>query len=296
MKLNFNALVFLLATFLVLTSCGSGGNKSDEGKSAFDNAQTLEEDITHLVSEDFPKPSEIPYLIMQTGADYNQMLVNERTSVDNYTEPDDAALNLGVYAADMGYLTSYDKTQEAIDYFSTCKRLADDLGILGGFDQAMVDSVEKNIGNKEALTTLLDKAVAQAAKYMGDGANSKIGALIIAGSFVESLYLATGIVNTYSKDTFADKNQRMLVLTPLITLVLDQEKSVKEVIAMLGKVDQTPHVTRLIQDMKELEASYATLAPLKDKIAKNTSGLMFDEQTLAGISNSVGKIRSGITQ
>lgn len=294
MKLKFSALVASLATVFVLSSCGSGGNQSEKDKSAFD-AQTLEEDITHLVSEDFPKPSEIPYLIMQTGADYNQMLVNARTKVDGYSEPDDAALNLGVYAADMGYLTSYDKTQESIDYFSTCKRLADDLGILNGFDQAMVDSVESNIGNKDKLTRLLDKAVAQASKYMGDGSNSKIGALIITGSFVESLYLSTGIVNTYSKDAFADKNQLMQVLTPIITMVISQDKSVSEVSAMLGKVDQTPRVTKLLQDWKELEAAYVALAPLKEQISKNAAGLSYDDKTLAAISQAIDKIRSDIT-
>lgn len=293
MKLKFSALAVSLATIFVMASCGSGG-KSEKEKSAFD-AQTLEEDITHLVSEDFPKPSEIPYLIMQTGADYNQMLVNARTKVDSYTEPDDAALNLGVYAADMGYLTSYDKTQESIDYFATCKRLADDLGILNGFDQGMMDSVETNIGNKDKLTNLLDRAVAQASKYMGDGSNSKIGALIITGSFVESLSLSTGIVNTYSKDAFGDNKQLMQVLTPIITMVINQDKSVSEVSTMLGKVDQTPRVTRLLQDWKELEAAYAALAPLKEQISKNAAGLTYNDQTLAGISKAVDKIRSDIT-
>lgn len=294
MKLKFNALVVSLATLFVLSSCGSGGNKSGDKEVALDS-QSLEEDITHLVSEDFPKPSEIPYMIMQTGAEYNETLINQRTKVDSYSEPDDASLNLGVFAADMGYLASYDKTQQAIDYFATCKRLADDLGILQGFDKGMVDSVESSIGNRDKLTKLLDKAVADASKYMNEG-KSKIGALIITGSFVESLYLATGIVNTYSKDAFAEKSQTMLVLTPLITNIINQEQSVKEVSAMLGKVDQTPRVTKLLQDWAELEASYSALAPLKEQIAAGKKGLSFNDQTLAGISKAVDKIRSDITQ
>jgi hypothetical protein len=295
MKFKFSALVISLTALFVLSSCGSGGNKGeDKEKSAFDS-QTLEEDITHLVSEDFPKPSEIPYLIMQTGADYNETLLNARTNVDNYSEPDDAGLNLGVYAADMGYLASYDKTQQAIDYFAACKRLADDLGILDGFGQEMADSVDANIGNKDKLTKLLDSAVGQASKYMVEG-KSKIGALIITGSFVESLYLATGIVNTYAKDAFADKKQSMLALTPLIQMVIHQDKSVKEVSTMLGKVDQTPRVTSLLQDWKALESAYEALAPLKEKIAAGKKDLTFDDKTLAGISAAVEKIRSDITQ
>jgi hypothetical protein len=295
MKFQFNALAAILCTLFVLSSCGSGSNndKSD----AFDEAQTLEEEIAHLVSEDFPKPSEIPYLVMQTGAEYNQLLINGRDNVDGYiAQPDDAALNLGIYAADMGYLASYDKTQESIEYFQTCKRIADELGIMSGFDPAMVDSVEKNIGNREALTRLLDKAVDQAAQYMGTGANSKIGAMIITGSFVESMHLATGIVNTYPKSAFSDPNQRMQILTPLITLVLKQKTSVKEVSDMLSKVDQTARVTKILADWKELEAAYAALEPIQEQIRQNAGTLQFDDQTLTGVSRTIEKIRADITK
>lgn len=294
MKFQFNALAALLCTLFILSSCGSGSNSDKSG--AFDEAQTLEEEITHLVSEDFPRPSEIPYLVMQTGAEYNQMLINSRSKVDAYiTKPDDAALNLGVYAADMGYLASYDKTQESIEYFQTCKRVADELGIISGFDPAMVDSVESNIDNREALTSLLDKAVEQASQYMGNGANSKIGALIITGSFVESLYLATGIVNTYSKSTFPEQT-RMQILTPLITLVLNQKSSVKEVRDMLTKVDQTSRVTKILSDWTELEAAYTALEPIQEQIRTNPGNLQFNDQTLAGVSKTIDKIRADITK
>lgn len=295
MKFKFNALAAFLCTVFILSSCGSGSNNDKSG--AFDEAQTLEEEITHLVSEDFPRPSEIPYLVMQTGAEYNQSLINSRANADAYiAKPDDAALNLGVYAADMGYLTSYEKTQESIEYFQTCKRIADELGIMNGFDPAMMDSVERNIGNREAVTKLLDKSVDQASQYMGNGANSKIGALIITGSFVESMYVATGIVNTYPKEAFADQNQRMQILTPLITLVLKQKTSVKEVRDMLTKVDQTSRVTQILKDWSELEAAYNALEPLQEQIRQNSGNLQFDDKTLAGVSRTIEKIRADITK
>jgi hypothetical protein len=295
MKLKFHALVVFLSALFILSSCGSGGDK--DKSSEFESSQSLEEEITHLVSEDFPKPSEIPYLVMQTGAEYNQMLLNSRDNVDAYiAQPDDAALNLGVYAADMGYLASYDKTQESMDYFSTCKRLADELGIMSGFDPDMARRVENNIGNRDSLTQILDRAVDQAAKYMGDGSNSKIGAMIITGSFIESLYLATGIVKTYPKTAFANSKDMMQVLTPITKIVLDQSTSVNEVTEMLKKVDQTDRVTRLLTDFNELKTSYAALNPLKEQIAKGDPNLTFNQETLAGITKTIEKLRADITK
>jgi len=292
MKLKFPLLVVFLSALFLLSACGSGGNK--DKSSEFDDAQSLEAEITHLVSEDFPRPSEIPYMVMQTGAEYNQLLMSPRAGAEAYTQPDDMALNLGIYAADMGYLASYSKTQESIDYFGTCKRLADDLGIMNGFDKAAVDSVEKNIGNREALTRFLDDAVDKATQYVGNGSNSKIGALIIAGSFVESLYLATGIIKTYPESAFSNQDQVVQLLTPLMKIVLDQDKSVAEVSKMLKQVDQTEHVKRILADFALLETKYASFAPLKGQISKGDPNLKFTPETLEDVTRVIEKLRYDI--
>jgi len=295
MKLKLSALVLSMVTLYILVSCGSGGNKDKSAE--FDKAKSLDEQISDLISEDFPKPSEVPFLVMQTGAEYNQSLINTRDNIESYiAQPDKAALNLGIFAADMGYLASYEKTQESIDYFGACKRLADELGIMGSFSPEMVQQVEANIDNRDSLTQILDKAVGDASKYMNNSSQSKLGAMIITGSFVESLYLATGLVNTYPKSAFADAKQRMQVLTPLVQIILNQRTSVGEVSAMLKKVDQTEAVTAILKDFTALEASYNELAPLEAQIKKGDPNLTFTDETLAGVTSTIGKIRADIVK
>jgi hypothetical protein len=51
-------------------------------------------------------------LLQATGAEFNQSLLNDRSKVDQYSSRNDkAALNLGI-AADIGYLSSYDKLRK----------------------------------------------------------------------------------------------------------------------------------------------------------------------------------------
>ncbi|MGC4021305.1 MAG: hypothetical protein QM734_04860 [Cyclobacteriaceae bacterium] len=50
----------------------------------------------------------------------------------------------------------------------------------------------------------------------------KPAALMITGSFVEGLYISTGVIKTYPKDILKD-DDRILVLTPLIRVVLQQK-------------------------------------------------------------------------
>jgi len=290
MKLKLNVLAVLFATLFILASCGGGNSGGGKGD-AFEEAKSLEDEITHLVSEDFPRPSEIPYMVMQTGADYNQSLINSRQGLNAYlANPEKSALNLGVYAADMGYLASYDKTQESIDFFNSCKQLADELGIIQGFDPAMVNRVESNIGNRDSLTSVLDEAVGKAAIYV-KSQYSKTGALIIAGSFVESLYLATGIIKSYPNTAYKDA-----VLVNLTQVVIKQSSSVDEVMEMLNnpKIEKSETINGLIKDFAALQASYVPLKELQSRIAKGDPNLAFNEQTLAAVTKTVESIRSNI--
>ena len=153
-------LVFSTLIAIGLASCGSSSSDKDKNSSEFKEAEeSLKEQIEEVIYN-IPSPSEIPYLLQATGAEFNESLVNPRTKVDQYAaRTDKAALNLGVYAADIGYLSSYDKTQEAIDYLNSTKTLADNLGIIGSFDVEILQKFEANISNKDSLTRLLDRTM-----------------------------------------------------------------------------------------------------------------------------------------
>lgn len=291
MKLKLNALVVFLLGGLLVIACGP--KKDDDKSKEFENAKPLEEEIVHLVTEDFPKPSEIPYMVMATGADYNPSLINSRQGIEGYLpNTEKAALNLGVYAADMGYLASYDKTQESIEYFNSCKQIADELGIMQGFDPEMVKRVDSNIGNRDSLTKALDEAVGKAAVHV-KAQYSKMGAMIITGSFIESLYLATGIIKTYPKTAYRDA-----VLVELTKTVIKQGGAVDEVLGMLQnpKIEKTETVNMLIKDFTALQESYGPLKELQARITKGDPKLAFNEQTLAAATKSIEKIRGDIVK
>src|SRR5690606_6321259 len=159
MKLK-HAIYFLMSAQVTfgLMSCGSSTSDKVNNSEEFEEAQkeSLKQTIVD-VADNIPAPTEIPYLLQATGADFNESLVNDKNKVDQYaSRHDKAALNLGVYAADVGYLAWYDKSQEAINYLNNCKTLADNHGVIGTFDLDLLNRFEANIGNKDSLSFLLD--------------------------------------------------------------------------------------------------------------------------------------------
>ena len=279
---------------LILQSCGSSSSDKEKNSEEFKEAEeNLPEQVEELVYN-IPPPSEIPYLLQATGADFNQSLLNPRSKADQYLVGNDkAALNLGVYAADIGYLSSYDKTQEAIDYLGTCKSLAENLNVIGSFDAEMLRRFENNIANKDSLALLINSSVDQAGNYLKSDNRSKLAAQVIAGSFIEGLSIATGLVKSYPKNLPDDA--RNLVLSPVIRTVLEQKASVSEVKKMLATVEKTDLVNTLMTDLEQLEAAYSALN-IEEQIKNNRADLVLSDKNLVEITNIVDRMRTEITK
>jgi hypothetical protein len=297
MKLKQSIYFFLSAVLAVgLSSCGSS-SKEDQNKNSdeFKEAEGALKGQIEEVVYNIPSPSEIPYLLQSTGAEFNEGLLNPRTKVDQYaTRNDKAALNLGVYAADIGYLSSYDKTQESIDYLNAAKVLADNLGIIGTFDANVLKRFESNISNKDSLTHLLDQTIKKTELFLKDDSRNKLSALVVAGSFIEGLYISTGVVKSYPKDILPD-DDRKLVLTPIIRVVLEQKKSVSELLKMMKSVEQTDPVTDIVAKLTTLETTYAALN-IEEQIKNNRADLVLSDKNLVEITKVVEELRNGVTQ
>ncbi len=296
--MKFNQFIYFSFSALIaigLASCGTSSSDKDKNSAEFEDAEgSLPEQLEGLVYN-IPSPSEIPYLLQATGAEYNESLVNSRSKVDQYSSrTDKAALNLGVYAADIGYLSSYDKTQEAIDYLESAKTLADGLGVIGSFDVEVLQQFEDNISKKDSLSRLLDRTIKKTEIFLKDDNRNKLSALVVTGGFIEGLYISTGLVRSYPKDLLPT-DAKNLVLTPIIRVILEQKKSVTDLLKMLSAVEQTEPVASLTTDLKALEAEYAALN-IEEQIKNNTANLVLTDKNLVEITNIVGKMRTSITE
>lgn len=294
--MNFKRYVYLvLSAFLTvaLASCGSSNSDKEKDSDEFKDAEkSLENQIKDVVYN-IPSPTEIPYLLQATGADFNPTLVNPKTKVDQYTtHTDKAALNLGIYSADIGYLTSYEKAQEAIDYLNACKTLADGLGVIGTFDVGILKRFEANISNKDSLSYLLDETIKQTDKFLKDESRNKLAALVVTGSFVEGLYVSTALIKTYPKDILPD-DARTAVLGPLIRVVLQQRESVTDLLKMLSVVEQTGPVAGIITDLKELEKAYSNLN-IEENLKNNRADLVLNDKALTEVTAIVERLRKSI--
>ena len=186
--------IFVIA-LLLLNGCGSGGNKEQSSESR-DNL--LPDTLSMLVKFEnslFPLPS--PYqaatLIKKKNIPFDESIASSLDNYQHFSTAFKKALNLGIYGTDLSYLNIYDRTPESISYLSVIKNLSDQLGISASFDQTFFSSVEKNINNKDSILVLLSKTYRNTDSYLRQNERKNMGALILAGGWVESLYILTRI-------------------------------------------------------------------------------------------------------
>jgi hypothetical protein len=242
----------------------------------------------------FPSPSEIPYIIQGTGADFNPNIINSHQKYEDYTiSAKKAAFNLGVYATDIGYLSSYGKTQEALNYMDVCLKLTETVGAKDAIDFNVLERFEKNLSNPDSLAVIIDQVIDNSDEYLQNNERTNIAALVIGGTFIEALYISTQIIDTYPKDMLPD-DLRLQVLSPLVQMLAKQKDSLKDVITLLEGVDDKEDWEQAtINSLSELYENYSSFDPM-GKISEGKGNEVLNDEVLSRLTIQVDSIRSNV--
>ncbi|WP_420317184.1 hypothetical protein [Ekhidna sp.] len=300
MKFNQLKLASLLLSAAVLiSSCGGGGQEKSSDSDASSEFDAAKEQVAADVSkvlEDLPPPSEVPYMLMSAGADFNPDLINSLDKIQSYQSSDSkAALNLGVYATDIGYLASYEKAELALDYMGECQKLAAPVGVAEAIDYGMIARFESNMENKDSLAAVVNDVMKKSGARLSELDELNSAALLLAGSWIEGVYISSTIVNTYPDDL--PEESRTLILEPLVKIVMDQKTSLTDLLKVMNDVPGTKDVTDMIAELEKVKAIYdGELAEVEKQIAENTGDFVLKPSTLNNLTAEVARIRGSIVE
>lgn len=256
---NFN-LIMAVAACLMATSCAN-----DNSKSKLNKDLNVESDFTGDLSKTkqvfyaLPSPVETAYLIQSTSVPYNMDLANALSNADNYTTTMQKALNFGIYGADLSYASLYNQTQTAIQYMATTKKLADDLGILDFVKEDIVARIENNINNRDSLMEIITDGFVGASEYLKESGRAEVAAMIVAGGWIEGLYLSTSLAD------LVENNSR------LIDLVIDQRLSLSILIKLLDNYKKDENVATVYNWLTDLQSTYNRIKTMSSEIKTETS-------------------------
>lgn len=260
---------------LILTSCGG---EDEVGKTYdYDRSDSLSVDYTRqtlTIRGNIKETSGFYLLLKSRGGEYNKSLVNSASNASKYSSSFDKSVNMGIYGADLNYLTVFEQTEDARKTVEAISKLSSSLGIESAFDK---ESFEKIVSTADTLnliekSNLISKAFRNAEDQMYSEERALMGTFMISGGWIESVYLTSKII--------LDHEINPVDLSDFWVLVYNYE-SVLKMLNVFG--DDA--------DAKKIYEDYKTLEPIVKKITEKSK---LNLEDIKALNDEIGKIRSSL--
>ncbi|MEC7063420.1 MAG: hypothetical protein VXW77_05590 [Bacteroidota bacterium] len=198
-KQSIKKALILSFTTLLMTQCG-GGNEDVINNTTEETVNTNQEvsprieiDTTDYDYEFVPpSPIQIASILRKANMPYEDGLTNPTENADNYASQYKQSLNFGVYACDLAYCVTNNKSTEAAEYLKTVKKMSAKVGLSAVFDnESLIKRFENNIGNQDSVMSLLFDIQMLTDDYIQDNELRDLSVIYFTGAWVEGMNIGT---------------------------------------------------------------------------------------------------------
>jgi hypothetical protein len=196
MKKTFGVLilsVFMTSLiFISFNSCKNTASKKELKTQEMEQEKTLEGEIESHV---YPLPTSAEVIKMLTDLEvgYNIGITNPVSNTKKYFNSKQKAINMGVFGADLSYVTLYNIQQEVMNYLDAIRTLTYDLNMSKIYDQSVYDSIRANFDSKDKLVKILTGTFEDTYSYLSENDQQDLALLVVGGAWVEGMYLTTHV-------------------------------------------------------------------------------------------------------
>lgn len=265
----------IAAAIVTLSACTVQGTKSgQEGMTKEEVQQDVRENVYPL-----PTAFEVTELINRMDAAFILDICNPVDNLPNYQTEAKRALNMGVYSADLSYVTTYNQQQAVGDYMQTMRTLFDQLDMTAAVDMDLPQKITEAANDKEKLTALITNAFYDSYDYLYRNGRERVAVLNLIGTWVESLYITTHI----AEDTFDNKE--------MVKLIMNQKESLNQLIEILDRnvKDDENRPDNAVADMR------VGLAPIRAIYDKADQGSITVDQ-MKQLKTAIEPLRDAIVK
>jgi hypothetical protein len=265
--LTVSLLIICIAS---LNSCRSRTEKAQdvaEQQEVNQISSEIQENVYPL-----PTSAEIIKLLTDLEVGYQIGATNPVGNVNKYFTSQRRAINLGIYGADLSYVTLYNMPQEVIDYLNAIRSLTNELNMGQIYSEQIYDSIKANADNKENLVRILTDTFNETYSYLSENNQQPLALLVVGGTWVEGMYLTTNISEAaYNVSTISG-------------VLLEQKKSFDRYLEITEPYMSDPGVTEFVKTLEPIRTVYADL------------GTSLTDKNIADIKKAIETIRTQIVQ
>ena len=297
--------VVSLASSVLLSSCGENESpiQDEEIPAVAEVSEAVEVDNSEEQSFDpnlsyeVPTPSDLFLALQSLGSEGKFDFLNNPSKVSNYGDKKSKALNFGVYFADLSYASSFNYGPELVKYIKVVDDLSDELNIKSALDKALTDRLQEHIsaGTVDSIVSISSDTYYQAYDYLDQNKRGGTLRLIVAGGWIEGLYLLTNMVENYDAES------------PIVEEIASQQLTVESVMGFLNDfADEDADVEEIMGELSDIEQLFMNFeyAEGTTESSVNDAGLtvleggdrpIISEQQFNELKSLVAELRNSIT-
>jgi hypothetical protein len=266
----------LLACSLLAAGCGSktGADNTESPDSTAAAAAPAKQGAIQRYSQ-VPSPGEMFAFIKQLGSKGkdNVSQLNATENAKKYNDNRSRALNFGIYSADLLFCSTFNHGPEALKYFVNIKKLGDDIGISTAINDQTASRISANIGNPDSLGAISNDLYFTTFDNLESNERGNTLALVIAGGWVESLYLVTSMQPVFKADN------------AVVTRIAEQKYTLENLIDYMKKYENDTDVSAILKDLGALHSEFNKIEEPKGSAAITIKN---GKKVLGGGGKSVG--------
>ena len=285
---------FIALTVVASMFASCSDPKPDDKEDIIDSADTVKTSVLNVGGELFsvPSPIQTALLIQKSGITYDKAILSTSSKVNTFSTDFARSLNLGIYGADLGYVSLYNQTQDALGYLGSIKQLTDKLGISAAFDGPTMERIKNNITNKDSMMVLVGIAYRGSDAYLKNNKRTDISSLILTGGWIESMHFSVSAYKTKPSQSVKFR-------------IAEQKQALGSLVKILGSstsaeiVDLTAMLTDLSKVYDNIQFKYNFVAPTTDTVKKmtyinSTSEVIVTDEQISQITEKIKQIRNKI--
>jgi hypothetical protein len=288
-------LSLFVITALLFAACGQRPSENlevDMEDVTAGELQISSETMTDII-QNIASPIEVAALISSLNIPFSTSYLSDPEKLSTNTTSFEMAFSLGALSADLGYLNMYEKTGTAVNYLSSINRLADALQIGQFFDFATIKRLATTSSDIDSLMFISIHSFNNMDDYLRETDRSNLSALMIAGVWMEGLYLATQVATQNSNEDLKSMiGEQKIILNDLL-LVLDHYKNETIIAAYIKDLEMIKQayadvkITYEVGEPETMEKDGMLMV-----VQSETSHVLMSDETLKHIITTTQEIRN----
>ncbi len=285
---------YVLTSSVLLVSCGDDKDTTGDGKVV--EVKSELEDRTENIENIFfniPSPVETVNILKQAGATYEWNLPLDPKKLDGFSGVVNQALAMGIYGADLNYASVFNQSNDMYMFLSCAEKLGNDLGVGVVFTKEVTGRIEENVENKDSMQTIISETFWQIDNQLMDEGRENVSALIVAGGWLEGIYLATqlSVLNPKNEEIKQRIAEQKYSIENLLNLLKSYEnsKGLEEIIISYEELKT------IFDQIKEVKVTGSTADEEGMPVVGQKIQLEMSDDLLKELTQKIAEIRADIT-